>query len=96
LRQYKDIKKTIVERKVCVGLYCDICGKKAEYPHNFCWEWGGMGTGAGKLEIWYSIDGDYEPEQCDLCYTCGEALLRLIERHSPELKALIEKEKRSL
>jgi hypothetical protein len=72
MKRYKD-KKTVVEH-VCVELRCDLCGRKAEYPKCRTWEWGSVGTARGSLDWSYTIEGDCNSDELDLCYECAEAV----------------------
>jgi len=80
MKKYKDVESEIVTRRECVLWECDMCGRKAEYPHGGGFEWGGAGISHGTLEWQFYIDGDLEDDSIDLCYECAEYLADMI-RH---------------
>ena len=92
MKKYETQEKTVVTQKYCVHMTCDLCGREAEYPADEMFEWGGAGTGVGRLKWHYSIDGEYAPEARELCYDCAEALAKAFERDSHELLTLIGRE----
>ena len=78
----KEFSKITVERDgVCTLMRCDMCGKEAEFPENGAFEWGGAGSSSSYLRSSYTIDGDYEVTEIDLCYQCAEKLIEYAERY---------------
>lgn len=81
MKKYKDITKKIVTKSECIELKCDLCGKIAEHPQQEIFEWGSTGVAKGQLKWHYAIDGEYEPEECDLCYECAHNLGTIIQNY---------------
>ncbi len=77
MKKHEDRQKEVVTKCVCVLLKCDVCGSEAECPQNDCWDWGGVGSAKGTLEVHHSIDGDYDSDEIDLCYDCATKLIKL-------------------
>lgn len=92
MKKYRIRKETIVTKEACVHMTCDLCKRKAEYPTDEMFEWGGAGMGVGRLEWHHSIDGEHAPKDRELCYECAEALARAFERNTHELLILIGRE----
>ena len=87
MKRYEQ-RETVI-RKVCVHLQCDLCGRVAEHPTNEVFEWGGAGSASGKLEWHYSIDGDLDADELNLCYECAAAIGETI-KSSFQRKKLLE------
>ena len=85
MKKYEVREETVVTKGVCVKMTCDLCGRKAEFPDDEVFEWGGAGTGKGNLSWHRTIDGEYEADESDLCYECASALAQAFKTHSREL-----------
>ena len=92
MKVYEDKAKEVVTRRECVKLTCDLCGSVADFPLNELWEWGGAGTASGKLEWHYSIDGECNSCELDLCFNCAQALKDTIKKQRATLLELIGRE----
>ena len=80
MRRFEDKEFRTATRTECVRVECDLCGKVSSQPLTEGWELWGAGTGWGKISASYSIDGDYDSEEMDLCYECAKAVMKAIEK----------------
>lgn len=79
MKRFEDKMVRVVQKRECVFLSCDMCGRESDQPYNEAFEWGGVGGGEGVVEARYYIDGDSECERVDLCWDCAQALIRAIK-----------------
>lgn len=80
MREHRDVERQVVTRTECVNVVCDCCGRKAEEPaSSLPFAWGGIGNSLGTLRYTYSIDGDCETDELDLCYECAEKVAEHIK-----------------
>ncbi|KKN89696.1 hypothetical protein LCGC14_0235420 [marine sediment metagenome] len=83
MKRYGNVEQTIVTKRECIELRCDLCGRIAENPN---WESGPfeyctVGTGKGSLKSTSSVDGDFDWQELDLCHECADWLIDEIRHH---------------
>ena len=77
MKRYEDKEVEIVTVRECVEASCDMCGRKAEFPDQTAmFSYCVVGVDGGELRISQTIDGDYDTESIDLCYKCGELIIK--------------------
>ena len=77
MKVFEERETKVVTGHVCVSLKCDACGSVAEYPEDQAWSWGGAGVASAHINANYTIDGEFESTEADLCYDCSTKLIAL-------------------
>jgi hypothetical protein len=93
-RRYEYKSQEIRTQRECVEIYCDICGKLADFPlddNDQGFIWGVVGVGGGSLVSSYSIDGNFDKDKLDLCWECSQAIYNA--GRNGQLKSIIKQAK---
>lgn len=90
MKEYETVRTEVVAERKCTKHRCDLCKCESEVPRDESFVWGGCGRASGSLQWHYSIDGDYEPNERDLCYECAALLDDLFSQQGgAELPSLL-------
>ena len=78
MKRIEPVERTVITKRECVLLRCDMCGAEAEYPRDETFEYCDVGTAKGELSASWYIDGDCDVERIDLCLDCANWLIRQV------------------